>query len=88
MNIYSSDPLLAAILRESLRLFIVLALPLSASVFVAGLLAAALQGLTRAHDLIIGYTLRAAAVLISSYLLYPAALEGFTRLIQLALSTR
>lgn len=82
-----SDPIIAALIHESLRLFIVLALPVSAAVFLAGFLAAVLQGFTRIHDHVIGYTLRALAVVITSYLIYPTAVEGLTRIVALSLGS-
>ncbi len=79
------DPTFAALLHESLRLLIILALPMSAAVFMAGFLAAALQGFARIHDHVIGYTFRALAVVITTYLIYPTALEGLSRIVSLAL---
>lgn len=83
-----TDPILATILRECLRLVILVGLPLSAAVLLAGLIAAALQGFTRIHDHVIGYSLRAGAALVAGYLLFPTLQEGIARLILLALNPR
>ena len=83
---FQSDPILATVIHESLRIIIVVALPLSAAVLLAGFLAAALQGFTRIHDHIISYSFRAIAVVLVAYLLYPTMVEGVSRIIRLTLS--
>jgi flagellar biosynthesis protein FliQ len=81
-----TDPVFNAVMRESLRIFLVVALPLSAAVIFAGLLAGVLQAFTRVNDYVVSYSLRAIALVSVGYFVYPSAIEGLSRVASLAIA--